>query len=84
MCSSRSTDSTPGAGARRGAPSPGPGRVELSGEKSRGRPQDLIRPAQLPHLAPQLGELFLLLGGEQVVPLTGVGLCLWIQPRRAS
>jgi hypothetical protein len=27
------------------------------GEKSRGCSQDVVRPAQFPHLAPQLGEL---------------------------
>ncbi|GAU70608.1 transposase, partial [Streptomyces sp. NBRC 110611] len=52
----------------------GSGRAER--RKSRGRPQDLVRPAQFPHLAPQLGEFFLLLGGEWVVPLAGICLGL--------
>lgn len=63
-----------GVDAYRGVRSPGPGRVELCGEKSRGHPQNSFARTQIAQLTTQWGELFLLPGGEQVITLAGVGL----------
>lgn len=76
MCSSRSTGSTPRCGCSSRSTLTWAGSGRAARRKSRGRPQDLVRPAQVPHFAPQLSELVLLFGGEQVVPLAGVGLGL--------
>src|SRR5207302_7852064 len=51
-------------------------RVELLGKKHGGRFQDLVRAAQVMHLATQLADLLALLAGQQIGALAAVGLRL--------
>lgn len=66
----------PDAGAPGRAPSPGPGRVELGGEKGRGRPQDFIHALELGVLFAKGGKLLALGGAEDVASLAGIDLGL--------
>jgi hypothetical protein len=76
MDSSRSTGSTPrcGCSSRSAVTWAGSGRA--GPRKSRGRPQDLVRPLELGVLLAQRGELGAFVGGQPVIALAGVGLGL--------